>query len=100
MRVDERTTSYGVNIKAHWFPGMLRVLFEVVSPATARIHVLLEMRPGEMNTIRIAHPGDVSATILPFDKWSEGPLGEEFSYEDLLEAPYFWAGQRPTGVVK
>ncbi|MGC2545993.1 MAG: outer membrane lipoprotein-sorting protein, partial [Silvibacterium sp.] len=40
-------TSYGVNIKARWFPGILRVLVEVSSPATARVHVLLEMRPGE-----------------------------------------------------
>jgi hypothetical protein len=90
-------TSYGVNIKAHWFPGMLRVLFEVASPAEARVHVLLEMRPGEKSTILIAHPGDAGATALPFEKWNEGPLGDGFSYEDLLEAPYFWEGQTALG---
>ena len=60
VRVDASgaRTSYGVNIKAHWFPGVLRVLLEVSSPATARVHVLLEMQPGGNTTIQIAHPGD------------------------------------------
>jgi hypothetical protein len=30
---------------------------------------------------------------LPFDKWSDGPLGSGFSYEDFLEEQYFWPGQ-------
>lgn len=89
-----KRTSYEVSIKAHWFPRMLRVLLEVNSPSKARVHVLLEMRPGEHNTILIAHPGDASASSLPFDKWADGPLGDGFSFEDFLEAPYFWAGQK------
>jgi hypothetical protein len=102
VRVDEegKRTSYGVKIKAHWFPGMLRVLLDVNSPVEARVHVLLEMRPGGQSTIRIAHPGDAKAVDLPFNKWTEGPLGERFSYEDFLEAPYFWAGQTILGEVK
>ncbi len=102
VRVDEKGTrvSYGINIKAHWFPGMLRVLLEVASPAQARVHVLLEMRPGEQSSIRIAHPGDARAITLPFEKWNEGPLGETFSYEDFLEAPYFWTGQTAMGEAK
>jgi hypothetical protein len=102
VRVDEKGTrvSYAINIKAHWFPGILRVLLEVVSPAEARVHVLLEMRPGEQSTIQIAHPGDASAITLPFEKWNEGPLGEEFAYEDFLEAPYFWTGQTALGEAK
>ena len=95
VRVDEKgiRTSYGINIKAHWFPGMLRVLFEVASPNDARVHVLLEMRPGGESTIWVAHPGDGKATPLAFEKWKEGPLGSGFSYEDFLEASYFWSGQ-------
>ena len=102
VRVDGngKRVSYGVSIKAHWFPRTLRVLFEVNSPADARVHVLLEMRPGGPNTIQIAHPGDEKAAVLPFSKWTEGPLGERFSYEDFLEAAYFWAGQRDMGEVK
>ena len=93
-------TSYGVTIKAHWFPDALRVLFDVTSPAKARVHVLLEMRSGEKSTIQIARPGDAAATILPFDKWDEGPLGEGFSYEDFMESSYFWAGQTALGETK
>lgn len=95
VRVDEKgmRTSYGINIKAHWFPGMLRVLFEVASPNDARVHVLLEMRPGGESTIQVAHPGDAKATPLVFERWTEGPLGSGFSYEDFLEASYFWSGQ-------
>jgi len=28
-----------------------------------------------------------------FDKWTDGPLGTGFSYEDFLEAQYFWPSQ-------
>ena len=102
VRVDQSgaRTSYGVNIKARWFPGILRVLVEVTSPAQARVHVLLEMRPGEKSTVQIAHPGDTVATVLPFEKWNEGPLGETFSYEDFIDSSYFWAGQTSLGETK
>jgi len=95
VRVDPggSRTSYGISIKAHWFPGVLRVLLEITSPADARAHVLLEMRPSGQNMIRIAHPGDTAPATLPFEKWSEGPLGPGFSYEDFLEPQYFWANQ-------
>lgn len=101
-RVDESgaRTSYGVDIKAHWFPGVLRVLLEVSSPATARVHVLLEMRPGGVTSIQIAHPGDTAATALPFDKWTAGPLGDGFSYEDFIDSSYFWPGQTDLGETK
>lgn len=86
-------TSYGVSIKAHGFAGVLRVLLEVNSPAAARAHVLLEMRFDGQSSIRIVHPGDKSPATLPFDKWSDGPLGPGFAYEDFLEQQYFWPGQ-------
>jgi hypothetical protein len=85
--------SYAVNISAHWFPGVLRVLLEIASPADARAHVLLEMRPDGKDTIKVVHPVDKSPVVLSFDKWNDGPLGDGFSYEDFLEAQYFWAGQ-------
>lgn len=102
VRVDEagKRTSLGVTIKAHWFPKVLRVLLEVNSPAKARVHVLLEMRPGGRSTVMIAHPGDTNPSELPFDKWTEGPLGEGFSFEDFLDVPYLWSGQRDAGKVK
>jgi hypothetical protein len=102
VRVDPNgtRTSDAVNISAHWFPGVLRILLEVSSPSNARLHVLLEMRPEGKNTIQIARPGDKSPTALPFDKWSDGPLGDGFSYEDFLEAQSFWPGQKSLGKTK
>jgi Outer membrane lipoprotein-sorting protein len=93
-------TSYSVNIKAHWFPGALNVFFEVASPAAARVHVLLQMRPGGKSTIQIARPGEAKASELAFAKWNDGPLGDAFSNEDFLEATYFWANQTPLGEAK
>lgn len=95
--------SYPVTIKAHWFPGVLRVLVEIGAASkagadsslntTVPVHILLEMRPNGPNMVTIAHPGVANPVILPFDKWSEGVLGTNFSYEDFLEAHYFWPEQ-------
>jgi hypothetical protein len=86
-------TSYDISIKAHWFSSVLKIMVEITAPADARENILLEMRPNGQNSIRIAHPGDTAATVIPFDKWMDGPLGAGFSYEDLLEQHYFWPGQ-------
>ena len=95
VHVDEtgKRTSDDISIKAHWFSGVLRILVEVTGPADARQHLLFEMRSGGQSTIHIAHPGDKAAAVLPFEKWADGPLGSGFSYEDFLEAQYFWTGQ-------
>jgi hypothetical protein len=102
--------SYPITIKAHWFPGVLREFVEMGAapktsgnaPAGGRLvtHALLEMRPNGQSSISIAHPGDKSPTALPVEKWSEGPLGPGFGYEDLLEQQYFWAGQSSEGNAK
>jgi len=101
VRVDATgaRTTYGISIKARWFPGVLRVLVETTPPASegpkARSHILLEMRPDGRNSIQIAHPGDTTPSALPFDKWGDGPLGPGFSYEDFMEEQYFWPVQAP-----
>ncbi len=94
VRVDPggARTSYGVSIKAHGFPGELRVLVEITSPASARENILLAMRFNGSSSIEIARPGHPVAA-LPFDAWSDGPLGKGFSYEDFLEQQYFWPEQ-------
>lgn len=91
-------TNYGVALRAHWFPGVLRVLLEIESPAQAREHVLLEMHADGRSTITVAHPGDTAPTPLPFEKWTDGPLGDQFSYEDFLEASSLWSNQSSLGV--
>ncbi|MGA3161633.1 MAG: outer membrane lipoprotein-sorting protein [Terracidiphilus sp.] len=102
--------SYPITIKAHWFPGVLRVHVEISNaPKTGPdslvvvrtiTRVLLEMRPGDKNTILIAQTGDKQALPLPFDKWSEGLMGTAFSYEDFLEAHSFWEEQTLLGEKK
>jgi len=86
-----------VTLKGHYFPGVLRVLVELGQPAEAhkemRERILLEMRPNGQNSIRVAHPGDPAPSALPFEKWTDGPIGPGFSYEDFLEPQYFWNGQ-------
>jgi Outer membrane lipoprotein-sorting protein len=95
VRVDAagKRTSYDITIKARWFPGVLRILMEITGPADARAHYLLEMRPDGQNSISVARPGDKAPSAIPFDKWSDGPLGPGFSYEDFLEDQYFWPTQ-------
>ena len=102
VRVDSggARTSYGLSIKARGFPGVLRVLVEVTSPSSAREHVLLEMHYGGESSIRIARPGDRQAATLPFARWSDGPLGPGFAYEDFLEQQYFWPEQTALGEAK
>jgi hypothetical protein len=96
-------TSFPVTIQAHWFPGVLRIRMEVGSasgpaansapPAFPPVRALLEMRPAGEDSIWIAHPGDKSPALLPFDKWEDGPLGPGFAWEDFLEQQYFWPEQ-------
>jgi hypothetical protein len=102
VRVDAggKRTSYDISIKAHWFPGVLRILAEVTNPADARVRLLLEMRPGGQNSIQVAHPGDRTLSPIPFEQWTDGLLGPGFSYEDLLEQQYFWPGQELVGSVR
>jgi hypothetical protein len=97
--------SYPITIKARWFPGVLREWVEMNAGPKApgnspAAHALLEMRPDGRNSVWIAHPGDKSAVALPVEKWSDGPLGPGFGYEDLFEAQYFWLGQTSEGNAK
>ena len=105
VRVDANGNriSFPITIKAHWFPGVLRILVELgtdsktsANPSMSAhtpAHILLETRPNGQNVIKIAHPGDSAPVILPLSKWSDGPLGPGFSYEDFLESQYFWPNQ-------
>lgn len=95
--------SYPIAIKAHWFPGVLRIEAELGSgpksnpsgPSDKRapIHALFELHPSGQSAIWVAHPGDKSPVALTFDKWSDGLVGSAFSYEDFLEEQVFWPNQ-------
>jgi hypothetical protein len=96
--------SYPITIKTHWFRGVLREFIDLGQPPSTRAdlreHILLEMVSGGDHTIQIAHPGETSAHIVPFEKWSAHPLGPGFNYEDFLEQQYFWPGQTSEGHAK
>lgn len=110
VRVDAKGArqSEPVTIKGHWFPDGLKVLADIGSSGPARVHVLLEMRPEGQITIHEARPGDKAAAVVPFERWAESPVREwnaagataGYSYEDLLEAQYFWSGQTVEKEVK
>jgi Outer membrane lipoprotein-sorting protein len=110
VQPDGARVSLPVTLKARWFPGVLRVLVETANApktgpgslvrARTATHALLEMRPTGQSSIWIAHSGDKSPTVLPFEKWSDGLLGSGFSYEDLLEDQYFWPSQTSDGQAK
>lgn len=89
--------NYAITIKAHWFPGVLRALIDIVPPSGAAAHdrtrILLEMRPAGQNSIRVAHPGAAGLVSLPYDKWDDDVYGGTFSYEDFLESQYYWQNQ-------
>jgi hypothetical protein len=103
VRVDAsgNRISNAFTIKAHWFPGVLRALLEIVPSRTpagnvrqdARVSILLEMRPNGQSTIRIFRPHESAPASLPFDKWSESVFGSDFNYEDFLQPEYYWQGQ-------
>jgi hypothetical protein len=92
-------------IKAHWFPGVLRVLLEIVPAQTpaesvrphaqhdGRVSILFEMRPSGQSTIRIFRPHESAPASLPFGKWIEGVSGGDFNYEDFLQPEYYWQDQ-------
>ncbi len=96
--------SYPVTIKTHWFPGELRMFVDLGQPSEThrdlRQHILLVMPANGANAIRIADPGEATSHLLPFDKWSDHPLGPGFDYEDFLEQQYFWPSQTSEGMVK
>jgi len=96
--------SYPITIKTHWFHGVLREFVDLGQPSSThtdlREHILLDLSPNGDHTIQIAHPGETSAHIVPFEKWNAHPLGPGFNYEDFLEQQYFWPGQTSEGQAK
>ena len=103
VRVDAsgKRTSNAISIRAHWFPGVLRVLLEIAPARTpapeanpdARSSILLEMRPNGQSTIRIFQPRESAPAPLAFAKWGESVFGSDFNYEDFLEPEYYWKDQ-------
>ena len=90
---DGKRTNYKFVAKAHWFPDGLRLLCEISGPGSQKTSLLLNMSASGQVTIQTVHPGEKTASVLPFERWNDPLLGTDFSYEDMLENQFFWKNQ-------
>src|SRR5579864_821197 len=88
-----KRTSYKFAAKAHWFTDGLRVLCEIAGPGSEKTSVLLHMTVSGHVTIEAMLPGEKAASVLPFERWNDPLVGTDFSYEDMVEAQFFWKKQ-------
>src|ERR1700727_1494847 len=86
---DGKRTSYKFVATAHWFPDGLRVLCEISGAGSEKTSILLHMNATGPVTIEAVLPGDKAASVLPFERWNEGLVGTDFSYEDMVESQFF-----------
>src|SRR3984885_2239828 len=90
---DGKRTNYKFAGKAHWFPDGLRVLCEISGPGSEKTSVLLHMTVTGHVTIETVLPGEKATSVLPFEHWNDPLVGTDFSYEDMVESPFFWKHQ-------
>jgi Outer membrane lipoprotein-sorting protein len=85
--------NYQFVAKAHWFPDGLRLLCEISGPGSQKTRLLLRMSVSGQVTIQTLHPGEKTASVLPFERWNDPLAGTDFSYEDMVENQFFWKNQ-------
>ena len=90
---DGKRTSYKFVGKAHWFPDGLRLLCEISGPGAEKTSLLVHMSVSGHVTIEAILPGEKAASVLPFERWNDPLVGTDFSYEDMVESPFFWKNQ-------
>jgi hypothetical protein len=90
---DGKRTNYKFIAKAHWFPDGLRLLCEISGPGSQKTSLLLHMGGSGQVTIQTIHPGEKTASVLPFERWNDPLAGTDFSYEDMVENQFFWKNQ-------
>jgi Outer membrane lipoprotein-sorting protein len=90
---DGKRTNYKFVAKAHWFPDGLRLLCEISGPGSQKTSLLLHMSASGQVTIQTVHPGEKTASVLPFERWNDSLVGTDFSYEDMVENQFFWKNQ-------
>jgi hypothetical protein len=93
VEADGKRTSYKFVAKAHWFPDGLRLLCVISGPGPDETRLLLHMSVSGHLTIEALHPGEKSASVLPFERWNDPLVGTDFSYEDMVESQFFWKHQ-------
>jgi hypothetical protein len=94
VAADGTRTSYKFVAKAHWFPDGLRLLCDISGPGTQKTTILLHMTVNGHLTIEALLPGQAAPGPVPFEHWSDRLAGTDFSYEDMVEAQFFWKNQQ------
>jgi hypothetical protein len=89
-----KRTNYKFTAKAHWFPDGLRLLCEIMGPASQKTSLLLHMSVNGHITIDAQLPGEKTYKVLPFERWNDSLVGTNFSYEDMVENQFFWKNQQ------
>ena len=90
---DGKRTNYRFVAKAHWFPDGLRLLCEISGPGSQKTSLFLHMSVSGQVAIQTIHPGEKTASVLPFEHWNDPLVGTDFSYEDMVENQFFWKTQ-------
>jgi Outer membrane lipoprotein-sorting protein len=90
---DGKRKSYKFVGKAHWFPDGLLLLCEISGPGAEWTSLLVHMSVSGHVTIEAVLPGEKAASVLPFERWNDPLVGTDFSYEDMVESPFFWKNQ-------
>ena len=93
VEADGKRKSYKFVGKAHWFPDGLRLLCEISGPGAEKTSLLVHMSVSGHLTIEAVLPGEKAASVLPFERWNDPLVGTDFSYEDMVESPFFWKNQ-------
>jgi outer membrane lipoprotein-sorting protein len=90
---DGKRTNYKFVAKAHWFPDGLRLLCEITGTGAQKTSLLVHMSTSGQMSIQAIRPGEKTASVLPFEHWSDSLVGTDFTYEDMVEGQYFWKNQ-------
>ena len=90
---DGKRTNYKLAAKARWFPDGMRVLSEITGPGGEKTVLLVHMTDSGKLTIEAELPGEKALSTVPFEHWSDPLVGTDFSYEDMVESPFFWKHQ-------
>jgi hypothetical protein len=94
LGADGSRSNYKIDIKGHWFPDGLRVLYVIRSPAPARVQLLLHMALNGATTIEVLRPSSATPSSLTSEHRRDSLLGTVFSYEDLVDSQLFWKNQK------
>jgi len=93
-----KRTNYPMTLKGRWVDGALRLVCVVSGPPEAKESVWMVVWPDGRATVKAAKGGEKPHEV-PAAKWGDAVVGA-FSYDDLLESQWFWAGQTVTPHVK